>query len=399
MSVLHSKKILLAVTAGIAAYKAAFLVRGLIKKGAQVKVIMTPDAQNFVTPLTLSTLSKHPVEWEFFGDKGDWNNHVEYALWADYMIIAPCTANTLSHMADGTCNNLVLATYLSAKCPVYFAPAMDLDMYKHPSTLENISKLESFGNSCIPAEAGELASGLLGEGRMAEPENIISFLESSIAATLPLYGKKVVVSAGPTYENIDPVRFIGNYSSGKMGFEIAKAATNLGANVTLVSGPSHESVLGYPIERINVVSARDMYKAMHDNFADADVVVMSAAVADYRPKEMAEQKIKKENDDNLIIELVKNPDVLKSLGEIKTHQLLVGFALETNNEEEYAKRKLTKKNLDFIVLNSMQDKEAGFQKNTNKITIIDKNLSMQQFDAKSKTEVAKDILTVILNKL
>lgn len=399
MSVLHSKKILLAVTAGIAAYKAAFLVRGLIKKGAQVKVIMTPDAQNFVTPLTLSTLSKHPVEWEFFGDKGDWNNHVEYALWADYMIIAPCTANTLSHMADGTCNNLVLATYLSAKCPVYFAPAMDLDMYKHPSTLENISKLESFGNSCIPAEAGELASGLLGEGRMAEPENIISFLESSIAATLPLYGKKVVVSAGPTYENIDPVRFIGNYSSGKMGFEIAKAATNLGANVTLVSGPSHESVLGYPIERINVVSARDMYKAMHDNFADADVVVMSAAVADYRPKEMAEQKIKKENDDNLTIELVKNPDILKSLGEIKTHQLLVGFALETNNEEEYAKRKLTKKNLDFIVLNSMQDKEAGFQKNTNKITIIDKNLSMQQFDAKSKTEVAKDILTVILNKL
>ncbi|MFV0232234.1 bifunctional phosphopantothenoylcysteine decarboxylase/phosphopantothenate--cysteine ligase CoaBC [Empedobacter falsenii] len=399
MSVLHSKKILLAVTAGIAAYKAAFLVRGLIKKGAQVKVIMTPDAQNFVTPLTLSTLSKHPVEWEFFGDKGDWNNHVEYALWADYMIIAPCTANTLSHMADGTCNNLVLATYLSAKCTVYFAPAMDLDMYKHPSTLENISKLESFGNSCIPAEAGELASGLLGEGRMAEPENIISFLESSIAATLPLYGKKVVVSAGPTYENIDPVRFIGNYSSGKMGFEIAKAATNLGANVTLVSGPSHESVLGYPIERINVVSARDMYKAMHDNFADADVVVMSAAVADYRPKEMAEQKIKKENDDNLIIELVKNPDILKSLGEIKTHQLLVGFALETNNEEEYAKRKLTKKNLDFIVLNSMQDKEAGFQKNTNKITIIDKDLSMQQFDAKSKTEVAKDILTVILNKL
>ena len=399
MSVLHSKKILLAVTAGIAAYKAAFLVRGLIKKGAEVKVIMTPDAQNFVTPLTLSTLSKHPVEWEFFGDKGDWNNHVEYALWADYMIIAPCTANTLSHMADGTCNNLVLATYLSAKCPVYFAPAMDLDMYKHPFTLENISKLESFGNSCIPAEAGELASGLLGEGRMAEPENIISFLESSIAATLPLYGKKVVVSAGPTYENIDPVRFISNYSSGKMGFEIAKAATNLGANVTLVSGPSHESVLGYPIERINVVSARDMYKAMHDNFADADVVVMSAAVADYRPKEMAEQKIKKENDDNLIIELVKNPDILKSLGEIKTHQLLVGFALETNNEEEYAKRKLTKKNLDFIVLNSMQDKEAGFQKNTNKITIIDKDLSMQQFDAKSKTEVAKDILTVILNKL
>ncbi|QHC85328.1 phosphopantothenoylcysteine decarboxylase [Empedobacter brevis] len=399
MSVLHSKKILLAVSAGIAAYKAAFLVRGLIKKGAEVKVIMTPEAQNFVTPLTLSTLSKNPVEWEFFGDKGDWNNHVEYALWADYMLVAPCTANTLSHMADGTCDNLVLATYLSAKCPVYFAPAMDLDMYKHPSTLENISKLESFGNICIPAEAGELASGLVGEGRMAEPENIIDFLERTIAATLPLYGKKVVVSAGPTYENLDPVRFIGNYSSGKMGFEIAKTAANLGAKVTLVSGPSHESVMGYPIERIDVVSARDMYNAMHANFADANVVVMSAAVADYRPKETAEQKIKKENDDNLIIELVKNPDILKSLGEIKTHQLLVGFALETNNEEEYAKKKLAKKNLDFIVLNSMQDKEAGFQKNTNKITIIDKDLSMQQFEAKSKADVAKDILNVILNKL
>ncbi|MGV0754490.1 bifunctional phosphopantothenoylcysteine decarboxylase/phosphopantothenate--cysteine ligase CoaBC [Empedobacter brevis] len=399
MSVLHSKKILLAVSAGIAAYKAAFLVRGLIKKGAEVKVIMTPEAQNFVTPLTLSTLSKNPVEWEFFGDKGDWNNHVEYALWADYMLVAPCTANTLSHMADGTCDNLVLATYLSAKCPVYFAPAMDLDMYKHPSTLENISKLESFGNICIPAEAGELASGLVGEGRMAEPENIIDFLERTIAATLPLYGKKVVVSAGPTYENLDPVRFIGNYSSGKMGFEIAKTAADLGAKVTLVSGPSHESVMGYPIERIDVVSARDMYNAMHANFADANVVVMSAAVADYRPKETAEQKIKKENDDNLIIELVKNPDILKSLGEIKTHQLLVGFALETNNEEEYAKKKLAKKNLDFIVLNSMQDKEAGFQKNTNKITIIDKDLSMQQFEAKSKADVAKDILNVILNKL
>jgi phosphopantothenoylcysteine decarboxylase/phosphopantothenate--cysteine ligase len=399
MSVLHSKKILLAVTAGIAAYKAAFLVRGLIKNGAEVKVIMTPDAQNFVTPLTLSTLSKNPVEWEFFGEKGDWNNHVEYALWADYMIIAPCTANTLSHMADGTCDNLVLATYLSAKCPVYFAPAMDLDMYKHPSTLENIEKLTSFGNICIPAEAGELASGLVGEGRMAEPENIIQFIEKSIAASLPLYGKKILVSAGPTYENIDPVRFIGNYSSGKMGFEIAKVATSLGADVTLVSGPSHESVVGYPIRRVDVISANNMYDAMHAEFNNVDVVIMSAAVADYRPKDVAEQKIKKENDDNMTIELIKNPDILKSLGEIKTHQLLVGFALETNNEEEYAKKKLIKKNLDFIVLNSMQDKEAGFQKNTNKITIIDKDLSMQQFDAKTKTDVAKDIINTIITKL
>ena len=399
MSVLHSKKILLAVTAGIAAYKAAFLVRGLIKTGAEVKVIMTPDAQNFVTPLTLSTLSKNPVEWEFFGEKGDWNNHVEYALWADYMIIAPCTANTLSHMADGTCDNLVLATYLSAKCPVYFAPAMDLDMYKHPSTLENIEKLTSFGNICIPAEAGELASGLVGEGRMAEPENIIQFIEKSIAASLPLYGKKILVSAGPTYENIDPVRFIGNYSSGKMGFEIAKVATSLGADVTLVSGPSHESVVGYPIRRVDVISANNMYDAMHAEFNNVDIVIMSAAVADYRPKDVAEQKIKKENDDNMTIELIKNPDILKSLGEIKTHQLLVGFALETNNEEEYAKKKLIKKNLDFIVLNSMQDKEAGFQKNTNKITIIDKDLSMQQFDAKTKTDVAKDIINTIITKL
>jgi len=399
MSVLHSKKILLAVTAGIAAYKAAFLVRGLIKNGAEVKVIMTPDAQNFVTPLTLSTLSKNPVEWEFFGEKGDWNNHVEYALWADYMIIAPCTANTLSHMADGTCDNLVLATYLSAKCPVYFAPAMDLDMYKHPSTLENIEKLTSFGNICIPAEAGELASGLIGEGRMAEPENIIQFIEKSIAVSLPLYGKKILVSAGPTYENIDPVRFIGNYSSGKMGFEIAKVATNLGAEVTLVSGPSHETVVGYPIKRVDVISANSMYDAMHAEFNNVDIVIMSAAVADYRPKDVAEQKIKKENDDNMTIELIKNPDILKSLGEIKTHQLLVGFALETNNEEEYAKKKLIKKNLDFIVLNSMQDKEAGFQKNTNKITIIDKDLSMQQFEAKTKTDVAKDIINTIINKL
>ena len=398
MSVLHSKKILLAVSAGIAAYKAAFLVRGLIKKGAEVKVIMTPDAQHFVTPLTLSTLSKNPVDWEFFGDKGDWNNHVEYALWADYMIVAPCTANTLSNMADGTCDNLVLATYLSAKCPVYFAPAMDLDMYQHPSTKENIQKLQANGNILIPAESGELASGLVGEGRMAEPENIIQFLEDTISSSLPLYGKKILISAGPTYENIDPVRFIGNYSSGKMGFEIAKAASNLGAEVTLVSGPSHENVNGYPIKRINVISAREMYAAMHEHFETTNIVVMSAAVADYRPKEVADQKIKK-NDEDLVIELTKNPDILKSLGEIKTHQLLVGFALETNNEEEYAKQKLAKKNLDFIVLNSLQDKDAGFQKNTNKITIIDKDLSKQSFDAKSKGDVAKDILQVVINKL
>lgn len=399
MSILHSKKILLAVSAGIAAYKAAFLVRELIKRGAEVKVIMTPDAQNFVTPLTLSTLSKNPVEWEFFGEKGDWNNHVDYALWADYLIVAPCTANTLSNMADGTCDNLVLATFLSAKCPVYFAPAMDLDMYQHPTTKQNIQTLEKQGAICIPAEAGELASGLVGEGRMAEPDHIATFLENHITQNLPLFGKKVLISAGPTYENIDPVRFIGNYSSGKMGFELAKTAFELGAEVILVAGPSHESVNGFAIQRENVVSARDMYTAMHQHFESADVVVMSAAVADYRPKEMAVQKIKKENDDDMTIELVKNPDILQSLGQLKKHQLLVGFALETNNEEEYAQRKLAKKNLDFIVLNSLQDKEAGFQKDTNKITIIDKNLSARKFDAKSKKDVASDIFNVILEKL
>lgn len=397
MSILKNKKILVAVTAGIAAYKAAILVRGLIKKGAEVKVIMTPEALHFVTPLTLSTLSKNEVEWEFFGDKGDWNNHVEYGLWADYMIVAPCTANTLSAMADGICNNLVLATYLSAKCPVFFAPAMDLDMYQHPTTHQNIATLTSNGNVLIPAESGELASGLVGEGRMAEPENIIDFIENHIQKDLPLYGKKVLISAGPTYENIDPVRFIGNYSSGKMGYELAKSAHNLGAKVTLVSGPSHESVEGYAIDLKKVTSAQNMYDAMHSDFQDADIVIMSAAVADYRPKVQADQKIKKK-DDEMTIELVKNPDILKSLGEIKKDQILVGFALETNNEIEYAKGKLIKKNLDFIVLNSMQDKDAGFQKNTNKVTILDKNGDQQNFEVKSKKEVAFDILNYLITQ-
>lgn len=395
MSILNRKKILLAVTAGIAAYKAAFLVRLLIKKGADVKVITTPDALEFVTPLTLATLSKNSVEWEFYNDKGDWNNHVELGLWADYMIIAPATANTMSKMSNGEVDNLVVATYLSAKCPVFVAPAMDLDMYKHPSTKINLDKLASFGNIIIPAESGELASGLSGEGRMAEPENIVQFIENQLLKTAPLYGKNVLVSAGPTYEKIDPVRFIGNFSSGKMGIEIAKSAADLGANVKLVCGPSNISTDGVGLERINVLSALEMKKAMEDNYVNADIVIMSAAVADYRPATMAEQKIKK-NDDDMRIDLVKNPDILQGLGQMKQNQILVGFALETQNEIENATEKLHKKNLDFIVLNSLQDKEAGFQKDTNKVSIISKKNEILQFDAKEKSEVAKDILNFII---
>ena len=397
MSILNRKKVLLAVTAGIAAYKSAFLVRLLIKKGAEVKVILTPEAREFVTPLTLSTLSKNPVEWEFAEENGNWNNHVELGLWADFMIVAPATANSLSKMADGASNNLLLATYLSAKCPVYIAPAMDLDMYQHPTTKENLSKLESYGNKIIPAESGELASGLSGEGRMAEPENIVGFLEKDLETQSPLFGKNVLVSAGPTYELLDPVRFIGNFSSGKMGIEIAKSALEMGATVTLVCGPSNISTSDYDLERINVISALEMQKAMEDHFDKADIVIMSAAVADYRPATKAEQKIKK-NDENMTIELVKNPDILKGLGEKKTHQILAGFALETNNAMEYAQGKLEKKNLDLIVMNTLQDEEAGFQKDTNKITILPKEGDPISFQAKNKSEVAKDILTFILEK-
>lgn len=395
MSILNRKKVLLAITAGIAAYKAAFLVRLFIKQGAEVKVILTPEALDFITPLTLSTLSKNPVHWEFTDEDDNWNNHVDLGLWADFMVFAPTTANTLSKMADGASDNLVLATYLSAKCPVYIAPAMDLDMYLHPTTKANLDKLKSFGNHIIPAESGELASGLSGEGRMAEPENIIAFLENHLLQSAPMYGKKMLVSAGPTYEKIDPVRFIGNFSSGKMGIEIAKAALGMGADVTLVCGPSSISTENYSINRIDVVTAEEMKKAMDDAYESADVVIMSAAVADYRPLNKAEQKIKK-SDENLYIELVKNPDILKGLGERKTHQILIGFALETTNEVAFAKEKLEKKNLDLIVLNSLQDSEAGFQKDTNKVSIISEKAEIVHYEAKNKSEVAKDILNFIL---
>ncbi|MDJ0646955.1 MAG: bifunctional phosphopantothenoylcysteine decarboxylase/phosphopantothenate--cysteine ligase CoaBC [Flavobacteriaceae bacterium] len=401
MSVVSGKNVLLGVTAGIAAYKTAHLVRLFIKAGANIQVIMTPAAKDFVTPLTLSTLSKNPVHSTFY-DKEDenelWNNHVDLGLWADFMVIAPATANTLSKMANGTCDNLLLATYLSAKCKVYFAPAMDLDMYKHPSTKTSLDKLKSFGNVMIPAESGELASGLVGEGRMAEPEHILEFIEDDIRSTLPLSGKKVLITAGPTYEAIDPVRFIGNHSSGKMGFELAKCAANLGAEVFLVTGPSHEKEGHSLINRIDVVSAQDMYDAVHEHYKDIDIAICSAAVSDYKPVTVADKKIKKQ-DSSMKIDLVKTQDILASLGKQKKQQFLVGFALETNNELENAKTKLRNKNLDLIVLNSLQDKGAGFKKATNKITTIDSNETIKNFELKPKNEVATDIFNEIMVRI
>lgn len=401
MSVLSGKKVLLGVTAGIAAYKTANLVRLFIKSGAEVKVVMTPASKDFITPLTLSTLSKNPVHSTFYEKEDEnelWNNHVDLGLWADVFLIAPATANTLSKMTNGTCDNLLLATYLSAKCPVYFAPAMDLDMYIHPSTKTSLEKLQSFGNILIPAASGELASGLVGEGRMAEPEDIVSFIEKDIVSKLPLKGKKVLLTAGPTYEAIDPVRFIGNHSSGKMGFEIAKAAANLGAEVILISGPSHQKVNHSFIKRVDVKSADEMYNAAHQYFNESDIAILSAAVADYKPKNVANQKIKKK-DATLQIELTKTKDILASLGAVKKDQFLVGFALETNNELENAKGKLQRKNLDAIVLNSLQDKGAGFATDTNKVTIIDKDLNEVPFKLKSKKEVAIDIINEIIKRL
>ncbi len=400
MSVLRGKKIVLGISGGIAAYKTAHLVRLFIKAGAQVQVIMTPASRDFITPLTLSTLSKNPVHSSFYNEDDDnaqWNNHVELALWADLMLIAPATANTLSKMVNGNCDNLLIATYLSAKCPVYFAPAMDLDMYKHPSTIASFKALHQFGNIIIPAESGELASGLSGEGRMAEPENIVTFLEADLESQLPLKGKKFLITAGPTYEAIDPVRFIGNHSSGKMGFDIAACAAQFGAEVTLISGPSHLNVSDSNISLIRIVSAQEMYDACHQYFAVSDVVICAAAIADYRPKNVATTKIKK-TEDHFSIELEKTKDVLASLGQIKEKQFLVGFALETNNEIENAKLKVQKKNLDLIVLNSLQDEGAGFSKATNKVTFIDKNFGIQSMDLKTKEAVAEDIINKIIEQ-
>ncbi|WP_124639229.1 bifunctional phosphopantothenoylcysteine decarboxylase/phosphopantothenate--cysteine ligase CoaBC [Amniculibacterium aquaticum] len=388
------KKILILVTGGIAAYKINTLVRDFVKENAEVQVLMTPDAQKFVSALTLSTLSKKPVFTEFYGDNGTWNSHVEMALWADLILVAPCTANTLAKMVNGLCDNLVMATYLSAKCPVFIAPAMDLDMYQHPSTNINLEKAKQFGHHIIPAEHGELASGLIGQGRMSEPHTILEVIGKYFNSKhSQLSGKKILITAGPTYEAIDPVRFIGNHSSGKMGFSLAKEAAERGALVTLVSGPTTLSIEHPNIKLIRVTSAKEMLTEVMEVFDSVDVAIASAAVADYTPKVVAQEKIKK-NEDSFTIELVKNPDILKTMGQQKKHQILVGFALETQNEMANAKGKLEKKNLDMIVLNSLRDEGAGFKKDTNKINLITKD-EIVTFDLKPKTEVAKDILDAV----
>ncbi|MGZ3776927.1 MAG: bifunctional phosphopantothenoylcysteine decarboxylase/phosphopantothenate--cysteine ligase CoaBC [Mucilaginibacter sp.] len=389
---LEGKKIILGICGSIAAYKSASLVRLLVKAGAEVQVVMTPDSTNFITPLTLSTLSKNPVLVEYsVPETGEWNNHVELGLWGDLFVIAPASANTMAKMANGLSDNLLTGVYLSAKCPVYFAPAMDLDMWKHESTQENIQKLQSFGNTLIPPGSGELASGLFGEGRMAEPEEIVSFLVADIKKKLPLVNQKILVTAGPTYEAIDPVRFIGNHSSGKMGFAIADQLAALGADVILVAGPTAQKSKHQSIKRVDVTSAAEMLDACLRYYHDSIACIMCAAVADYTPVTVSVQKIKKQ-EKGLNIELKKTTDILKTLGLQKlAGQILVGFALETNDEEKNAIEKLQKKNLDFIVLNSLKDKGAGFKTDTNKITIIERNLQKTTFKLKDKDAVAADI--------
>jgi phosphopantothenoylcysteine decarboxylase/phosphopantothenate--cysteine ligase len=397
---LSSKRILLGITGGIAAYKTTFLTRLLIKAGAEVRIVMSESAGDFVSPLTLATLSKHEVLHSFVREEEgltDWNNHVELGLWADLMLIAPATANTLSKMASGTCDNLLLACYMSAKCPVLIAPAMDLDMYRHPATRKALETLKEYGHGVIPAGEGELASGLHGEGRMAEPEDIVAYMENFLRAGQPLAGKNILITAGPTYEAIDPVRYIGNHSSGKMGFALAEAAVELGAAVTLISGPTH-LVSDPSIRLIRVTSALEMYTQAVNAFHEMDVVIGAAAVADYRPEKPAREKLKKE-EESLELKLVRNPDIIRALGEQKTTQYVVGFALETENELDFAKGKLQDKHLDAIVLNSLKDSGAGFGSDTNKVTFIDKNLTITPFELKTKAEVARDILYEIHKRL
>ena len=392
---LHAKKVILGISGSIAAYKTPLLVRALVKAGAEVQVVMTPSSKSFVAPLSLSTVSNRAVYSEFVESEEElWNNHVDLGLWADLMLIAPASANTLSKMAQATCDNLLLAVYLSAKCPVYFAPAMDLDMHEHPATQDAIQRLISRNNIHIPAQEGELASGLQGVGRMQEPDQIVDFLEHDLSSKMPLLGIKILVTAGPTHEPLDPVRYIGNYSSGKMGYAIANEAASLGAEVILVSGPADDLAIRPGVTLVQTKTADDMHAACLRHFANCDILVMAAAVADYKPKHKAEDKIKKE-DEISSVELVKTVDILESLGKKKTNQILVGFALETDNELSNAKEKIKKKNLDAIILNSLADKGAGFQHATNKITFIPAMGEHTAYPLKDKSEVAVDILTQI----
>jgi phosphopantothenoylcysteine decarboxylase/phosphopantothenate--cysteine ligase len=396
---MKGKKILLGITAGIAAYKIAFLIRLLKKSGAEVKCIMTPASSDFISPLVVSTLSENPVGIEFWNkEDGIWNNHVEYGLWADVFLIAPCTANTLSKMANGSCDNLLLATYLSMRTKTIVAPAMDLDMYAHPSTKRNLQQIEVDGVQVVPAAEGELASGLSGEGRLPEPEALYEVLAEYFENRMhpAIKGQRVLVTAGPTHEGIDPVRFIGNRSTGKMGFEVAKAFLDQGAEVVLIAGPVSLELEHANLARIDVSSADEMLEAVRSEWHKCTAGVFTAAVADYKPESQADQKIKKD-DSSMELNLIKNPDILKWAGENKDGQILIGFALETQDVVENATKKIQKKNLDFIVMNTLEDAGAGFGGNTNKIRILDNHNNLQEFELKSKTDVAKDIVEYLIN--
>lgn len=397
---LQGKNIILGITGSIAAYKSASLTRLLVKEGANVKVVMTSLAKEFITPLTMATLSKNPIMVEFYNpENGDWNSHVDLGLWADLFLVAPATANTMGKMANGVADNLLITTYLSAKCPVMLAPAMDLDMYLHPATQKNLETLKSFGNIIIEPASGELASGLIGKGRMAEPEEIVVYLKRFFTAQQDLKGQKVLLTAGPTHEKIDPVRFIGNYSTGKMGFALAEELANRGAQVILIAGPVSRKTVNSSIQRIDVQNAAEMHQAVMAQSADCNIVISCAAVADFTPKNMATSKLKRGND-SLRLELEPTKDIAAELGKRKSAgQLLIGFALETDEEESNALLKLKKKNLDLIVLNSLNDKGAGFGTDTNKVTLINREGQKTESTLKSKAEVAKDIVNQIVGLL
>lgn len=397
---LQGKHIVLGITGSIAAYKAASLARLFVKEGAEVQIVITPSGKEFITPVTLSALTGKPVVCDFFGaNDGTWHSHVDLGLWADFMVIAPATAATMGKMANGIADNMLVTTYMSMKAPVFIAPAMDLDMFAHPSTARNISLLQSYGNHIIEPASGELASHLIGKGRMEEPENIVAHIKDYFEKQESLSKKKILITAGPTYEKLDPVRFIGNYSSGKMGFALAEECAERGAEVVLIAGPVSLKTNHPNIRRVNVESAEEMFKAATSEFADTDIAILCAAVADYRPKEQADNKIKRKEGDNLTLELIPNKDIAAALGNVKKEgQVLIGFALETNNEEQNALHKIKKKNLDYIVLNSLNDNGAGFQHDTNKIAIINKAGNRTNFELKNKKDVARDILDNTLGK-